>query len=111
MAKDDKLNDSVTQVQLKVISENGEKFLHKESELRILKVSDNINEVTNCQNAASDSSFTSINFDSSKKTHAYENSKVQVNEKHIITKLLLFILFFCSLFLFSLHRFRKLYIN
>ena len=81
MAKDDKLNDSVTQVQLKVISENGDKFLHTESEERILKVSDNINEVTNCQNAASDLSFPSINFDTSKETHAYENSEVQVNKK------------------------------
>ncbi len=81
MAKDDKLKDGVTQVQLKFISENGDIILHTESEERILKVSENINEITNCQNAASDLSFPSISFDTSKETHDYENSKVQVNKK------------------------------
>ena len=79
MAKDDELNDNITQVEIKVISENGDKFSHKESDERIFKVGENINEATHSENSVSGLSFLSININTLKEKNKNENTKVQVN--------------------------------
>ena len=79
MAKDDELNDNITQVEIKVISENGDKVSHKESDERIFKVGENVNEATHSDNSVSELSFISININTLKEKNKNENTKVQVN--------------------------------